>query len=99
MGGHGPLVISGTFLGLISPRPIQKWQENGFTGGKVTGLNLTTTFRSDRIMVFWDPVSKNKKQNSAHYSPLIEFNKCHRGTGMPNWWRVALSAVFWQSQC
>ena len=54
------------FRGLIFPRPKQKWQENGFTGKKVTGLNLTTTFKSDRVMVFcWDPMSKNKKQNSA----------------------------------
>jgi len=66
MGGHGLLVILGIFLGgLIFLRPKQKWQENGFTGKKVTGLNLTTTFKSDRIMVFWDPMSKNKKQNSA----------------------------------
>jgi hypothetical protein len=38
-----------------------KW----FNQNKLTGLNLATTFKSDRIMVFWDPISKNKKQNSA----------------------------------
>jgi hypothetical protein len=32
---------------------------------KVTGLNRAATFKSDRIMVFWGPMSKNKKQNSA----------------------------------
>jgi hypothetical protein len=53
------------FRGLIFLRPKQKWQENGFTGKKESGLNLTTTFKSDRVMVFWDPMSKNKKQNSA----------------------------------
>jgi hypothetical protein len=28
---------------------------------KVAGLDLATTFESDRIMLFWDPMSKNKK--------------------------------------
>jgi hypothetical protein len=72
---------------------IKKW----FYREKVTGLNLTTTFKSDRIMVFLGPHVKKKK--AKQYPPLIGFNKCHRGTGMPNWWRIALSAVFWQSQC
>ena len=53
------------FRGLIFPRPKQKWQENGFTEKKVIGLSLANTFKSDRVMVFWDPMSKNKKQNSA----------------------------------
>jgi hypothetical protein len=51
--------------GLIFLRLKQKWQENCFTEKKVIGLSLATTFKSDRIMVFWDPMSKNKKQNST----------------------------------
>ena len=54
------------FLDLIFLEPKKKWQENGFTEKKVAGLDLATTFKSDRVMVFcWDPMSKNKKQNSA----------------------------------
>ena len=49
------------FRGLIFPRPKKKWQENGFTEKKVAGLDLATTFKSDRIMLFWDPMAKNKK--------------------------------------
>ena len=49
------------FLDLIFLEPKKKWQENGFTEKKVTGLYLATTFKSDRIMLFWDPMSKNKK--------------------------------------
>jgi hypothetical protein len=52
------------FKGLIFPRPKQKWQKMVYRK-KVTGLSLATAFRSDRVMVFGTPMSKNKKQNSA----------------------------------
>ena len=49
------------FLDLVFLEPKKKWQENGFTENKVAGLDRATTFKSDRIMLFWDPMSKNKK--------------------------------------
>ena len=47
------------FLDLIFLEPKKKWQENGFTEN---GLDLATTFKSDWIMLFWDPMSKIKSK-------------------------------------